>query len=178
MMSKSISINKEKLAKEMVQQFLNTYELVMNEIRQVAGKTPEPYKDLEINVLELFFSEMVHETANGLDFISKMLSGLIVNQALPNTNHRTSTYYITSILKQHGLNIDSTKNVNIIREYYFDSKHILHKGRHDYKEKHLEASRQFIINILGTDQSGKLGNMGANSFIISFNASSKDSKGS
>lgn len=169
--------DRENISKEMVKQFLNTYELVVNEIENATGKTPEPYKDLEINLLEHFFTQMVNDTGNGLDFMTKMLSGLIVSQALPNTNHRTSTYFVSSLLKQHGLNMDITKNANIIREYYFDSKHILHKGRRDYRKKHLEISRQFIIDVLGANQSGKLGSMGANSFIISFNASSKDSRG-
>jgi len=172
-----VQIDKENLIREMVQQFLNAHELVMKEIRRSTGETPEPYKDLEINVLEQLFGEIFHETENGLDYIAKMLSGLIIKQALSNTNHRTSIYFIASLLKQHGLHIDMIGNEIIIREYFHDSKHILRKARSNYQEKHLQTSRQFLIDVLGADQSGKLGNMEAKSFIVSFNASSKDNIG-
>ncbi len=162
------------VAKEMARQYMNAYRLMQGEILQTTGKLPEPYKEMERKVLERFFGEMVRETCNGLDFCAKLLSGLIINQALPNTNHRTSAYFLVSLLRQHGFSVDLVQNAKEIREYFLDSKHILKKGRRDFQEAHFESTRQFLVNILEPTQSGKLGNMRAKSFIDSFRASSND----
>lgn len=158
----------------MVRQYLKAYKLVQDEILQTMGTLPEPYKELEKNVLQRFFEEIILETGDGLEFIAKLLSGLIINQALPNTNHRTSTYFIVSLLKQHGINIDLVHNAVNIREYFLDSKHIMKKGKRDFQRIHYENTRQFLVKVLGPDQSGKLGSIRANSFIVSFSASSND----
>jgi prophage maintenance system killer protein len=170
------SDTRQKVAEEMVRQYLNAYRLVQDEILLTMGALPEPYKELEKDILQrFFFEDVLVETCDGLEFCTKLLSGLIVNQALPNTNHRTSTYFLVSLLRQHGINVDLLHNANEIREYFLDSKHILKKGKRDFKKIHYENTRQFLVRIMGPDQSGKLGNMSAKSFIVSFSASSNDS---
>jgi prophage maintenance system killer protein len=162
-------------AREMVRQYLNAYRLMQDQILQATGTLPEPYKELEKDVLQKFFEEMATETCDGLEFNAKLLSGLIVNQALPNTNHRTSIYFSASLLRKHGFVINLLGSANDIREYFLDSKHILKKGKKEYRKLHYEDTRQILMKMLGPDQSGKLGNMRARSFIVSFSASSKDS---
>ncbi|MBI5001478.1 MAG: hypothetical protein HZB92_08165 [Euryarchaeota archaeon] len=111
---------------------------------------------------------------NGFDFIAEMLSSLIVDQALPNANHRTALYFIGTMLKQRGLDIDAVRHAHAIREYFRDSKHTLEKARKDYKSQHLELTRRFLAEVLGSAQSGRLGRILAYSLMNSFAASSKD----
>ena len=111
---------------------------------------------------------------NGFDFIAEMLSTLVVGQALPNAPPRTALYFIGALLTQNDFEIDTMLHSQSIREYFWDSKHILKKARKNYKEHHLDRTKTFLAEILGNAQSGRLGRIFAYSLMNSFAASSKD----
>ena len=72
------SETREKVAGEMVRQYLKAYRMVQDQIMKAEGKLPEPYKELETGVLQRFFEDIASETCDGLDFNVKLLSGLIM----------------------------------------------------------------------------------------------------
>jgi prophage maintenance system killer protein len=167
------------IARIMLRQYLSAHEEVLAEIERSTGKRPAPYKDLEEKVLVALFEALEKEAdQNGLDFMAGLLSSLIVDQALPNANHRTALYFVGAMLKQHGLEIDTVLHAHTLREYFRDSKYILERAKKNCKEQHLDLTRKVLVKILGSAQSGKLGNILAYSFMNSFAASSKDLTGS
>jgi prophage maintenance system killer protein len=163
------------ISKSMFDIYIKSYEYVIKEITDSTGKIPEPYKTLEENLLHSFFDGLEKsKNMNGFDFISEMLSTLILNQALPNANHRTSMYFVGTLLTHNGYAIDTETHANTVREYFLDSKHIMKKAPKNYREKHLALSKTFLENILGSAQSGRLGSILAYSLMNSFIDSSKD----
>ena len=163
------------IGREMFTRYMDAYRNVLYEIEKTTGSKPEPYKDLEENLLIVYFENIESKKdMNGLDFMADILSTLVVGQALPNANHRTTMYFIGALLTQNDLKIDTTLHANTIQEYFWDSKHILKKAKKDYIEKHLEQTKIFLAKILGSDQSGRLGSIFAYSIMNSFAASSKD----
>ena len=163
------------IGSEMFTEYLKAHEDVVLEIEKTTGSKPEPYKSLEENVLLAYFDGIESKiNMNGFDFIAEMLSTLVVGQALPNANHRTALFFIGALLTQNDFEIDTTLLSQSIREYFLDSKHILKKARKNYKEHHLDRTKIFLAEILGSAQSGRLGRILAYSVMNSFAASSKD----
>jgi prophage maintenance system killer protein len=163
------------IGRVMFAQYIKSHEAVMLEIKNSTGIRPEPYKNLEEKLLLAFFDNLeTKKNMNGLDFIADMLSTLVVDQALPNANHRTALYFIGSLLKQNNIEIDTMLHAETIREYFLDSKQLLKKAPKDYKKRHLNLTKSFIVKILGSAQSGRLGSIFAYSLMNSFAASSKD----
>jgi prophage maintenance system killer protein len=130
---------------------------------------------LEENLLHSFFEKIeTKKNMNGFDFIADMLSTLIVNQALPNANHRTTLYFVGALLTHNSFVIDTELHADVIRDYFWDSKHLLKKAPKNYIEKHLDLTKIFLAKILGSAQSGRLGSILAYSLMNSFIDSSKD----
>ncbi len=158
-----------------VKKYLKVHGDVVQEIERSTGSRPEPYKDLEENVLSAYFDTLQSKKdMNGLDFITDILSSLVLDQALPNANHRTALFLIGTILTQNGFEIDTVQHSKTIQEYFLDSKHILKKARKNYKEQHFTLTKTFLEKILGSAQSGRLGSIFAYSLMNSLAASSKD----
>ncbi len=73
-------------------------------IEKVTGEKPKPYKELEQGKLERMFQCLPQSCDNIIDFCSRIMSNLLRMHALPNTNHRTTIYFIQGILKANEIN--------------------------------------------------------------------------
>ena len=163
------------IGREMLARYMKAHEDVVREIQKTTGAKPEPYKNLEENLILAYFNTFESKKEmNGLDFTADILSSLVVDQALPNANHRTALFFIGAMLKLNGIEIDTAVHSKVIQEYFLDSKHILKKARKNYKEQHIALTKTFLKEILGSAQSGRLGRIFAYSLMNSFAASSKD----
>jgi len=152
----------EDLRDFLVKQYMAVHYAVMDQVERKTGKRPDYYKRLEMNLLEDVFGSVDEMHYNGIDFMARLISLLIVNQALPNTNHRTTLEFANGILIRLGYKMDTSGLV----DYINDSKHILEKGYKDYRVNHYKLTEKMLTDALGA-QSGRLAMMDSKSIIDS-----------
>ncbi|UCE39309.1 MAG: hypothetical protein JSW00_08850 [Thermoplasmata archaeon] len=73
--------------------YYHLFERINFEFTEETGEKIKPYKDYEPNLL-LIFCDQYQDEEVILDQLTKLLSGLIILQALPNANHRTAFRFV------------------------------------------------------------------------------------
>lgn len=87
------------LARNLVDLYLEYHKAVVLRVTEERGSPPRRYKSLEIGKLRRFFDGLRIENRSLLEQGTRLLSGLIVCHALPNTNHRTSLFFVQAFLE-------------------------------------------------------------------------------
>jgi len=155
---------------ELFNEYLNTYYWVQEEIKKQTGKYPANRKRLDKRRAQKLFNNIEYKRLNGFEFISRLLSSLLVKHSLPNTNHRTSLTFISGILKINGIDFGFIygKDTNKFNAFIHGSKKILktRKTNKNYAQEHLQYVEN-QLNILLGNQSGKLAMIPAASFLAS-----------
>lgn len=149
--------------------YYHLFERINFEFTQETGEKIKPYKDYEPNLLQIF-CEQYQDEKDILDQLTKLLSGLITLQALPNANHRTAFRFVDLYLgfsygekmktyneekKLYDLFYSNSKRIvdlDINHKYLFDKSY--HDAHHSRGIKdHLKYSEELIEKIV-TTQSG------------------------
>lgn len=91
------------LARKLTDLYLEYHKAVVLQVTEERGSPPRRYKPLEVGKLRRFFDWLRIEGQALLDQGSRLLSGLIVCHALPNTNHRTSLFFVQAFLEANGV---------------------------------------------------------------------------
>ncbi|MFW3146775.1 MAG: hypothetical protein ACMUIE_08195 [Thermoplasmatota archaeon] len=141
---------------ELTELYLNCHEAVREIIKEKTGKYPIDYKKFEKERIDRFFKNIPYKGKNYLEFISILMSDLIVTHGLPNTNHRTTILFTSIILKE--LEIDFPYYDSVIeRERWIDdcnrfiegSKKILSKRKSNpmYNKEHLKWTRKWLTKV-------------------------------
>lgn len=176
---------------EICETFENDYELlykiIIKEYEEETGEKIKVYKDYEPSLL-VTFCEKFSDEKDILNQAAKLLSGLIILQALPNANHRTAFRFVSIfLLRSIGVKIKTYNEAKDLYDgFYGKSKPILefeinhdalfndkYMDSHHYMgmEKHLEYSIELIKKIIPT-QSGIVEAVPFQRFISSLNHSS------
>ena len=160
---------KEDTAKAFTTTYYRIFQSLCDEYNERTGEQLKPYKEYEPEYLYNFCVQYIDEK-DIVKQISKILSKLIIIQALPNANHRTA-FFLMNIYclkpemrlkiydekkQDYDKFIDRSKriidtdisHVDYFNENYFDAHHT--KGI----EKHLGLTTELIKNILVKPQSG------------------------
>ena len=152
--------------------------MVCDKIEAKTGQRPKAYKKMEMDRLIKIFNSLERKQMDGFHFMSYVLSTLIVEQALPNTNHRTTLTFIGIWFDTQGYNFkfELERHNRRMTKYILDSKVLIENRGTDkkYRAKHLEISEQFMEEFLGRVQSGRLGRISSISLITSFTDSARD----
>ena len=147
--------------------YLNCHEAVIEIIKENTGKYPTDYKKFEKEKIDRFFKTIPYKGKNLLDFISNMMSELIVRHGLPNTNHRTTILFIGVILDEldipfpdYDIAVEKDRWIEDCNRYIDGSKAILKNRKTDeyYASKHLEWTRKWLTEVTD-DQSLSSGMM-------------------
>jgi len=110
------------------------------------------------------------------------MSRLIVIHGLPNTNHRTTIFFISIILHEmkikfpgYDLDRNERKWIDECNEYIAKSKGILYRRKEDadYGEKHYRRTEEWLARVIG-DQSKSSGIMSRHLFNSLKKISSSD----
>jgi hypothetical protein len=133
--------------------FLNCHQAVREIVKEKTGKYPKEYKKIEQEHINKFLTNISYKGKNYLDFISYMMSSLIVIHGLSNTNHRSTILFTSIILNEMGIKFPSydsseEKERWIIECNHFieGSKKILNDRKKDpkYSERHLEWTKEWL----------------------------------
>jgi hypothetical protein len=152
---------------ELTNLYLNCHEAVREIINLKTGNYPEDYKKYEKEKIDKFFRTIPWRDKNYKDFISNMMSELIVAHGLTNTNHRTTILFTSIILKEmkiafpyYDSSTEKERWINDCNIFIEGSKTILHKRKTDpqYKEKHLKWTKEWLMEVT-EDQSISSGMM-------------------
>ena len=166
--------------------FYYIFQLIIEEYENETGEKLKEYKKYEPKLLLKFCGEYMDEK-DVIDQASKLLSQLIVLQALPNANHRTSFRLVSLYLSsQHDIRIttypDAKKEYD---DFYEVSKHLISRDINHQElfnenfmdvhhtmalDKHLEESKKLIEKIF-QNQSGMMEAVPFHRFISSLNHS-------
>ena len=147
--------------------YLQCHEYVKEIIKQETGRYPGRYKRMEKVRINKFFETISYKAINRIDFAADTMSGLIVLHGLPNTNHRTTIFFMGIAFEQLGIDFpeyDIKKyRARWIREcnkYIKKSKRILKTRKEDieYAEKHRNWTKDWLSEKVGT-QSNSSGMM-------------------
>ena len=155
--------------------YFNCHNAISEIIKEDTGRYPKNYKKFEKKRINKFFENISYKAKNILDFSSDLMSELIAIHGLPNTNHRTTIFFISIILRKLGIkfpNYDSRKYKNKWIEdcnrYIAKSKRILYtrKKDKDYKRKHKEWTKIWLSEVIGAQSksSGMMSRHLLNSF--------------
>ncbi len=149
--------------------YYHLYERINFEYTEETGDKIKPYKDYEPDLL-LTFCENYKDEADLINQLAKLLSSLIILQALPNANHRTAFRFVDLYL---GFSCgEKMKTYNEEKRlydlFYVNSKHMVdldinheHLFNESYRDAHhsmgikdhLKYSKELIEKIIPT-QSG------------------------
>ncbi len=141
---------------ELTELYLNCHEAVREIIRERTGKYPVDYKKYEKGRIDNFFKNIPYKGKNYLDFISVLMSELIVTHGLPNTNHRTTILFTSIILKEIVIDfpfydsvIERERWINDCNRFIEGSKKILAKRKIDptYKEEHMKWTKKWLTEV-------------------------------
>lgn len=91
------------LARNLADLYLEYHKAVVLQVTEDRGSPPRRYKRLEIGKLRRFFAGLRIEDLPLFDQGMRLLSGFIVCHALPNTNHRTSLFFVQAFLEANGV---------------------------------------------------------------------------
>ena len=136
--------------------YINCYENVREIVKQRTGHYPRKYKKLEIQHIDKFLHNIPYKGRNYVDFVSNMMSGLIVIHGLSNTNHRTTMLFTSMILNELGIdfpNYDSVRErerwIGECNSFIKGSKRILSKRKegNDYTIKHQKWTREWLMSV-------------------------------
>ena len=125
-------------------------------IKEKSGSYPQEYKKYELNRIDRLFTNIAYKGKNYLDFISTLVSYLIVTHGLTNTNHRTTIMFTSILLKKMKIdfpNYDSSQDpdrwIDDWNRFIEGSKKILSKRKSDpeYKSNHLEWTREWLREV-------------------------------
>ncbi len=129
--------------------YLEYHKAVVLGVTEERGSPPRRYKSLEIGKLKRFFDGLRNQGRSLLDQSSELLSGLIVCHALPNTNHRTSLFFVQAFLEANGVRFphyrgrwDEERRFRLDgTEYIRDSKYLLNLkvDQERYAQRHREG---------------------------------------
>ena len=162
-----IALMKSMTFDELTILYLNCHEAVIEIIKENTGKYPTDYKKFEKEKIDRFFKTIPYKGKNLLDFISNMMSELIVRHGLPNTNHRTTILFIGVILDEldipfpdYDIAVEKDRWIEDCNRYIDGSKAILKNRKTDeyYASKHLEWTRKWLTEVTD-DQSLSSGMM-------------------
>jgi hypothetical protein len=133
------------------------------------GKELSSYKHFEPEYLKNIYIEYVDEKEI-IKQISKLLSKLIIIQALPNANHRTAFFLMRVYSRMHGIRMKLyDEDIEYFNKFYDESKRIIgtdinhshlfddnyFDSQHSHGiEEHLKCSTNLIRKILVKPQSG------------------------
>ena len=167
--------------KALLSQYMAVYRAVCEQLERSTGKKPVGYKPMETGRLVKFFNALERKETDAFSLVVHIASALIADQALPNANHRTTLMYVGIVLNRLdiGLGFDLERHDKRISRYISDSKAILavRATNKRYKADHLAMTKEFLLEMLGPSQSGRLGKMSSTSFMTSLSDSSKDLTG-
>lgn len=121
------------LAQRLTDLYLEYHKAVVLQVTKERGSPPRRYKGLEFGNLKRFFDGIRNEGQSLLEQGARLLSGLIVTHALPNTNHRTSLFFVQAFLEANGVRFphyrarrDADRRFRLDgTEYIRDSKYLL-----------------------------------------------------
>lgn len=91
------------LAERLTNLFLEYHKGVVVTVTKERGTAPRKYKPMQLGYARRLFQGIQLQGLTLLDQATKILSGLIVCHALPNTNHRTSVYFVQGFLGANGV---------------------------------------------------------------------------
>ena len=152
----------------LTEKYLESYIWVCDEVKKQTGEYPKKYKRFEKMRVIKYFNNIQHKGLNGFELITNMLSQLIVQHALPNTNHRSTLHFINRFLNVHNYDLNFNVGIqnNIFVDFIKGSKEILRQRKEDknYAIKHIEYTEKWLEKVLGT-QSGKLKSISAISLL-------------
>ena len=176
---------------EICETFENDYELlykiIIKEYQEETKEKIKAYKNYEPDLLVTFCKKYSDEEGI-LNQVAKLLSGLIILQALPNANHRTAFRFVSIyLLRTCRLKMKTYNEAKDLYDgFYGKSKPILefeinHDALFNEKymdshhsmgmERHLEYSKELIMKIIPA-QSGIVEAVPFQRFISSLNHSS------
>jgi hypothetical protein len=176
-----------KVCKLFENDYQSLYRIILEDYERETGKKIKPYKDYEPDILVIFCDRFSDEK-EVLNQVAKLLSGLIIIQALPNANHRTAFRLVSIyLLKTTGKKMITYNEAKpLYDEFYKKSKPIVeldinHDALFNDKymdvhhsmgiEKHFKCSKELIKKIIPA-QSGILEAVPFQRFISSLNHSS------
>ena len=83
---------------ELTKLYFNCHNAISEIIKESTGRYPRNYKKFEKKRINKLFENISYKAKNILDFSSDLMSELIAIHGLPNTNHRTTIFFITDFL--------------------------------------------------------------------------------
>lgn len=162
--------------------YYHLYERINFEFTEETGEKLKEYKDYEPDLL-ITFCEKSSDEKDVLNQMAKMLSGLIILQALPNANHRTAFRFIDLYLGfVCGDNMKTYLDEKELYEVFYshskrivdldiNHEYIFHKSYHNTHHSmgikdHLKHSKELLEKIVST-QSGMIEAVPFHRFITS-----------
>ncbi|MBA3045640.1 MAG: hypothetical protein KKH41_05135 [Candidatus Thermoplasmatota archaeon] len=121
--------------------YLKIHNIICDRMEQITGQRPKDYKKMDTRVLIRFFNSLERKQMDGFEFMTYVLSTLIVEQALPNTNHRTTLSFVAVWLDTAGFGFKFELETHDRRmtQYILDSKVIIENRGTDkrYRANHV-----------------------------------------
>ncbi len=129
------------LTQRLTDLFLKYHKAVVVSATKLRGFAPRKYKKMQLGYARRFFQGVRLQGLTLLDQATEILSGLIVCHALPNTNHRTSIFFVQAFLEANGVTFpyylgrrgDIRKFTLDTNPYFLDSKFIINLK---FRQKH------------------------------------------
>jgi len=147
--------------------YFDCHGVIKEIIKEHMGRYPRKYKRFERKRIEKIFRNVSYKRRTITDFSVELMSNLIVTHGLPNTNHRTTIFFISIILRELGIKFpdyDSQKNkkkwIDECNRYISKSKRILYRRKVDpnYAIKHKAWTKEWLTGVIG-NQSNSSGMM-------------------
>ena len=138
--------------------YFDCHSAIKEIIKESSGRYPRNYKRFEKKRINKFLSNIPYKARSITDFSTDLMSGLIVNHGLPNTNHRTTIFFISIILRNLKIKFphyDSKKYkkkwIDECNRYISKSKRILYQRKKDknYREKHRKWTKDWLTEAIG-----------------------------
>lgn len=144
--------------------YISIYKSLRERYKESTGEYPLEYKSLHRDDLVDFFNTAIQlEDMGAESFLDYLYSTLIIEQFLPNMNHRTATTFVDGILNVVGMSMDySTTNIDVpLSRYFRKSKWIIREYglTEEGQRRHLELTNELLSGKL--PQSGNLSTMSA-----------------
>ncbi len=110
------------LAQRLTGLFLEYHKGVVVSVTKERGTPPRKYKPMQVGYARRLFQGIQLQGLTLLDQATKILSGLIVCHALPNTNHRTSIFLVQAFLEANGVTFPYYRGRRgYVRRFYLDT---------------------------------------------------------
>ncbi len=121
------------LPEELTNLYLEYHKAIVQQTKEERGSPPKPYKKMQLGWVRRLFQSIRLDGLTLIDQAMKILSGLVVCHALPNTNHRTSVFFVQAFLDANGVRFPHYRGRRShqrrtrldMNEYIRDSKYLL-----------------------------------------------------